>query len=260
MSTPSAGGVQSLHGALDLLEAVAARGGPASLGELARAGGVPVTTAHRLLRTLLERGYVHQLPDRRYAPGLALVPLASASSGLLEHRVGPVLADLVAEVGESANLAVLAGDRAEYVAQAPSRYAMRMFTQVGQRVDLHSTGVGKALLAHLDPADVGRLLDGTRMTRHTEHTVTSPDALSAALDRVRAQGWAADEEEHELGVRCVAVPVLGGGVPLAVSVSGPPSRVTDEALDRAVPALRAAARRLTGTPPDDGDPAPARSV
>ncbi len=246
MSTVSPGGVQSLHRSLDLLEAVSAHGVPTALGELAQEAGVPVTTAHRLLRTLLERGYVRQLPDRRYVLGFSLVPLGSTATALLGETAGPVLADLVTELGESANLAVLAGHRAEYVAQAPSRHAMRMFTQVGQRVDLHSTGVGKALLAPLATEEVTALLARTGMRRHTEHTLCTRDDLGRALTRAREQGYAVDEEEQELGVRCVAVPVPGAGVPLAVSVSGPPSRVTDAVLARAVPALQSAARRLVG--------------
>ena len=247
MSTTAGGGVQSLHRSLDLvsaLEAAGAHGGHLPLAELAEAAGIPAATAHRLLRTLVERGYVRQRPDRRYALGFRLVPLGTTATALLGDVAEAVLADLVADLGETANLAVLAGPRAEYVAQVPGRYAMRMFTQVGHRVALHSTGVGKALLAQLDDVAVAAVAAREGLTGHTEHTLTTLPSLRAALAQVRERGYAEDQQEQELGVRCVAVPVGGAGVGMAVSISGPLTRVTDEVVERAVPALQAAAVRL----------------
>ena len=99
------------------------------------------------------------------------------------------LLDLVDETGETANLAVLAGDQAEYVAQAPSRHHMRMFTEIGQRVDLHSTGVGKALLSQLGSPDFDDLLDRRGLPGRTEHTITSRVRLHAELERIRSAGF-----------------------------------------------------------------------
>lgn len=248
MSTAK-GGVQSVNRSLELVETLAARGGHLSLGELSEAAGIPMATTHRLLRTLVERGYVAQRGDRRYALGLRLVPLGSAAHAVVGATIHAVLAELVRDLGETANLAVLAGRRAEYVAQVPSQYAMRMFTEVGQRVDLHSTGVGKAMLAHLEDAEVAAVVGDGTLAAHTERTMVRRRELQAALAEVRGAGWAVDDGEQELGVRCVAVPVLGPGVPMAVSISGPVSRVTDDVVARAVPSLQAAARRLaTGSP------------
>lgn len=247
MSNAGPGGVQSLHRSLDLvaaLESAGAHGGHLPLAELAGAAGIPAATAHRLLRTLVERGYVRQRPDRRYALGFRLVPLGTTAAALLGEVAEGVLADLVGELGETADLAVLAGRRAEYVAQAPGRYSMRMSTQVGHRVALHCTGVGKALLAQLDEAAVAALATREGLPGHTEHTLTTLPALRAALAQVREQGYAEDHEEQEPGVRSVAVPVGGAGVGMAVSISGPLTRVTDEVVGRAVPALQAAAVRL----------------
>ncbi len=237
--------MQSLHRALDLLEVVAARGGRLAVGEIATGAGLPVPTTHRLLRTLLERGYVHQTSDRRYALGARLVPLGTLAASLVGVDAEAVLARLVDELGETANLAMLSGSRAQYVAQAPGRHAMRMFTEVGRLVDLHSTGVGKALLARLDDE---RALDHVRrvgLARCTDHTLVTEAALLADLAVVRERGYALDEQEQEVGVRCVAVAV-GEPLPwLAVSVSGPVTRMTDDLVDRAVPLLRAAARDLS---------------
>ena len=245
MGQPSGpGGVQSLHRALDVLEVLAARGGQLAIGEIATGAGLPVPTTHRLLRTLVERGYVHQSPDRRYALGARLVPLGTLAGSLVGVDAEAVLSRLVDALGETANLAMLSGSRAQYVAQVPGRHTMRMFTEVGRLVDLHSTGVGKALLARLDDA---RALDHVRrigLAGRTDHTLVTEQSLLADLALVRERGYALDEQEQEIGVRCVAVAV-GEPMPwLAVSVSGPVTRMTDDLVDRAVPLLHAAAREL----------------
>jgi IclR family acetate operon transcriptional repressor len=239
------GGVQSLHRALDVLEAVATRGGQLPVGEIATATGLPVPTTHRLLRTLVDRGYVHQTPDRRYALGARLVPLGSLAGSLVGVDAEAVLSGLVDALGETANLAMLSGSRVQYVAQVPGRHTMRMFTEVGRRVDLHSTGVGKALLARLDDQRALDLVRPVGLPSCTDHTLTTERALLADLALVRERGYALDEQEQEVGVRCVAVAV-GEPTPwLAVSVSGPVTRMTDELVDRAVPLLQAAARAIS---------------
>lgn len=156
-----------------------------------------------------------------------------------------VLAQVVHELGETANLAILSGDSAEYVAQAPSLHTMRMFTEVGRRVDLHATGVGKALLAQLPQGEVEAILTRTGLAAHTVHTVTALPRLRAVLDEARERGYVLDEQEQELGVRCVAV-ALPTAAPMvaAISVSGPVTRMDDALVARAVPVLRAAAARL----------------
>jgi IclR family acetate operon transcriptional repressor len=243
---PRDGGVQSLHRALDLVEVVAARGGHLTIGEIAAAAAVPLPTVHRLLRTLVDRGYMRQLPNRRYALGFRLVPLGATASAMVGPDTDVVLGRLVDALGETANLAVLSGSHAEYVAQVPSRHTMRMFTEVGRQVDLHCTGVGKALLGQLDDARVRALVRRAGLRRKTEHTLVTEADLLAELAQVRARGYALDEQEQEAGVRCVAVPV--GPEPMswmAVSVSGPVTRMTDELVSRAVPLLQEAGRQLT---------------
>lgn len=239
-------GVQSLHRGLEVLETVADAGGHLGIGQIADATGLAQSTVHRLLQTLVERGYMRQLPDRRYALGFRLVPLGAAANQLVGVGAERLLGELVRELGETANLAVLAGDRAEYVAQAPSSHSMRMFTEVGRRVDLHATGVGKALLAQLADADVDAIVRRTGLPQYTPHTIATAVGLHASLAEIRARGYALDEQEQELGVRCVAVAV-GSATPIqaAVSVSGPLTRMDDALVDRAVPLLQAAAQALS---------------
>jgi IclR family transcriptional regulator, acetate operon repressor len=238
------GGVQSLHRSLDLLEVLAARGGALSIADVAAAAGMPLPTVHRLLGTLRERGYVRQLHDRRYALGFRLVPLGAAAGAGVGAGAERSLARLVEELGETANLAILDGDRVAYVAQVPGRHSMRMFTEVGRRVDPHCTAVGKAMLAQM-PRDRARaLLTRTGLAARTPHTVVDLDDMCGLLDRVVEDGYAMDEEEQEIGVRCVAVAVPTPDSRVGISVSGPAPRLTDELVARAVPLLRRTAADL----------------
>jgi IclR family acetate operon transcriptional repressor len=243
-ASPSSG-VQSLHRALDLLEVLVAHDGRMAIAEIAVETGLPLPTIHRILGTLVERGYIRRLLNRQYALGFALLPLGLAANALIGVDARPILADLVSELGETANFAVLVDDSAEYVAQVPSPHAMRMFTEVGKRVHLHSTGVGKALLAQMPVAAVSSLVRRVGLPASTVSTITTENALLAELGQTRERGYAMDEEEQELGVRCVAVGIPGAFLsPMAISVSGPISRMTDSVVERTVPLVSAAARRL----------------
>jgi IclR family acetate operon transcriptional repressor len=240
------GGVQPLDRAFALLEHMAAAGGSVALSELAARTGLPLPTIHRLVRTLVASGYVRQLPSRRYALGPRLIGLGDAASRMLGEWARPQLTRLVDQAGETANLAMLDGDEVVYVAQVPSRHSMRMFTEVGRRVPVHCTGVGKVLLAQLPPVEARALLARTGMPAQTPHTITDPDRLARELERIRHQGYAVDDAEQELGVRCVAVAVPGGPGSTAISISGPETRVTWAAVERIVPLLQDAAAALAG--------------
>ncbi|MGX1116844.1 IclR family acetate operon transcriptional repressor [Streptomyces ambofaciens] len=221
------GGVQSLERAFDLLERMADAGGEVGLSELSASSGLPLPTIHRLMRTLVACGYVRQQPNRRYALGPRLIRLGESASRLLGTWARPHLARLVEETGETANMALLDGDEIVYVAQVPSKHSMRMFTEVGRRVLPHSTGVGKALLADFPADEVRALLGRTGMPAATDKTITTPDGFIAALEEVRRQGYAIDDNEQEIGVRCLAVSVPDSPTAAAISISGPAGRVTE---------------------------------
>ncbi|MFC4496291.1 IclR family transcriptional regulator [Streptomyces ovatisporus] len=241
----SPGGVQSLERAFDLLERMADAGGEVGLSELSASSGLPLPTIHRLMRTLVSCGYVRQHPNRRYALGPRLIRLGESSSRLLGTWARPYLARLVEETGETANMALLDGDQVVYVAQVPSRHSMRMFTEVGRRVLPHSTGVGKALLAGTPADDVRQLLARTGMPAATERTITTPEGFLEALEHVREVGYAMDDNEQELGVRCIAVAVPDSPTAAAISISGPAGRVTEAATDKFVPLMQEVAQQLS---------------
>ncbi len=243
-------GVQSVGRVFDLLEIVGAAGGEIGLSELAEHSRLPLPSIHRLVRTLVDRGYMRQLPNRRYTLGVRLIPLGEAATAMVGTWARPVLQQLVDELGETANVAVLDGDMAMYIGQVPSTHSMRMFTELGRRVHPHSTGVGKALLSRLDDERVRALLERTGMRAQTPRTITDPDALLVDLHRIRREGYALDEGEQEVGVRCVAVPVAKLAMGPAVSVSGPAARMTADLVGRAIPLLHAAAREIAAKVPE----------
>lgn len=242
MASDARSGVQSLDRAFDLLERLA--DGPQALSELAASSGLPLPTIHRLLRSLGAGGYVRQEPSRRYALGPRLIRLGESAGRTLGGWALPHLRQLVAEVGETANLAILEGDAVVYLAQVPSRHSMRMFTEVGRRVPPHCTGVGKALLGQLADEQVLALCRRTGMPAQTTHTITDPEQLLRELAEVRRRGYAVDDAEQEVGVRCVAAPVIGAPAAVAISVSGPSGRLTHERVVEIGPCLQRVASRV----------------
>ena len=238
-------GVQSVERVFELLEIIADAGDPVTLSELSASTDLPLPTIHRLLRTLVTLGYARQLPNRRYTLGPRLIPLGEGATKQLGSLALPQLKTLVDGLGETANIAVLDSDMVVYLAQVPSQHSMRMFTEVGRRVHPHATGVGKAILAQLPDGRVREIVARSGMPTPTDKTIGTVEALLADLQLIRKRGYAVDEQEQELGVRCFAIAVPDAPTPTAVSVSGPVSRVDADFAKRAVPLLLSAAQAIS---------------
>lgn len=253
----SPNGVQSLDRAFTILEAIADSGGVIGLSELTKRADLPLATIHRLVRTLVDLGYVTQEPSRQYSLGPRLMRLADASAKRIGTWARPAMDAAAEELGESVNLAMLDGDEIVYVAQSQAaNNFMRMFTEVGRRTLPHATAVGKAILAVEPDEAVEALLMRTGMPRHTDQTLTEPAAFLAALELARSRGYAVDEGEQEVGVRCVAVRVPGAPRPMALSMSGPLPRMSDEVIRRAASILAVTALEISGELNRSGTSAP----
>ncbi len=240
--------VQSVDRALDLLEGLAAADGEVSITALAARTGLHVSTVHRLLSTLLRRGYVRQNPETsRYYAGAKLATLSEGRSrfGEMRLRARPILRAITESTRETANLVVLDDLAAVYIETVASPQVVRLFTAIGNRVPLHATGAGKCLLAAMPAARRDTLLDRLDLRSYTPHTIVDPAVLRRALDEAHERGFSIDDEEYDDGVRCVAVPVGGmNDAVAAISVSAPASRFTRQRCLELVPLLRRAAAEL----------------
>lgn len=241
-------GVAVLGKALDLLEAVAA-GSPLGLSELSVRTGVTKASAFRVLSTLESRGYVGKDPHtRKYQPGPKLIALGTAVvSGLdLVRCARPTLEALHTEFRETVNLGVLSEGHILYLDMLESRQGLHTAANIGSRDPIHCTSLGKAMLACLPSDEARLLLSAMRLTSTTPRTLVTIAALERELEAVRQRGFALDDEENEVGARCVGVAVCDSGRrPLAaLSVSGPAWRLDDAAVERIGARLRAAANEL----------------
>lgn len=244
----SRGRVQSVDRAFAILDALTRRGGRSTLGEIVADTGLAAATVHRLCATLAESGHLRRDAGRDYLLGPRLQRVGDAAARATASWAEPMLAAVVAGTGETANLAVREGDGVVYLAQVPSPHSMRMFTEVGRRVEVHCTAVGKALVAGLDDDEVRAMLCRAGMRRYTDATLVEPESLLAELARVRRTGYATDESEQEEGVRCVAIAVGEGDAAFAISASGPEARFTPDRRDAAVDVLRSAVAGLGMSP------------
>lgn len=225
------GSVQSVSRALALLRAVAASHEGLTLTELAQTVGLPPSTAHRLLTTLQHERFVRFDPLGnlwQVGVGAFIAGNAFVRTRDVVLMARPRMRRLMEESGETVNLYLQEQSEAVCMAQVECREMMRAIARPGGRVRMHCSGVGKAILAWLPEREVGQILERHGLPAITARTLTTPRALRADLERIRERGYAIDDEEHAVGLRCVAAPVFDEhGTPVAgISISGPSARVT----------------------------------
>ena len=250
--------IGSLGRALDLLELVGEQPG-LTLTELARTSELTKVTVFRILANLEHRGYVRRdEATGRYRLGMKVIELGGRLVDELDLRLiaRPILEELRHESGETVNLAVPVDWRITYIDILQSSQGLRMAARVGATDDLHSTALGKAILAFEPDAAIREFFAGRGLSRKTERTITDEKHLREELRAVRARGYSVDDEENEAGARCAAAPVLGpdGSAVGAVSISGPATRMTLDRLDELGAIVRRAGQhiseRLGHRPPD----------
>ncbi len=207
--------------------------------ELALRAGMHKSTAYRFLNTLKELGYVRQnAANDKYSLTLKLFALGSCVLGRMElwEQAHPIMEQLAEQTRETVHLAVLDDGRPVYLGKFESTQALRvsMSSRIGQSAPIYCTGVGKLLLAHAAPQLAERILDREQLRRFTAHTITDRVLLARELENIRRQGFAFDDEEHEVGVRCVAAPVRNsqGATVAALSISMPSVRLPDSEIPR----------------------------
>lgn len=240
--------IDSVANAIDLLDRIANKGF-VSLADAADVTGVSKSSAYRLLATLEVAGLVERIPGSGYRAGAGAIRWAAQLLGNVEIRVValPILRRLRDETGETVNLALLRDAGLVYVEILESPSPLRMADAPGSAAPMHASALGKAIAMYLPPARLSMLLGPEPYQRFTPNTATSWRDLSLRLVDVRARGYSVDLEEVSDGVACAAAAILSGGeVVAAMSISGPRSRMSDAALERAGQSLVHAAASVAG--------------
>ncbi len=221
-----------------------------SLAELSEASGLANSTTHRLLVSMKHLNYVE------YDAGLGLwsvgVKAFSVGNAYLRKRdfisqARPYMRELVAETGETSNIAVLKGDKHVFVGQIECSEVMRMVVQIGSEGHLHAAGVGKALLSALPEDEVREIAKRTGLIKLSDKTLITITGLLKELEKIRQMGYSFDDEEQTAGLRCIASNIYNeyGEAIAAVSISGPAVRLSDDRIDRLAEMVKAKAVAIT---------------
>ena len=230
----------------DIFDVLSQSSDGVSLADVAKATDLPKSSAFRYLATLESRHYVEKdLETGNYRVGRALLPTRGRQLELLATRAHPVMAELRDRFGETVNLGVLDGDRISYIEILESPKSMRLAARPGDRHPIHSTALGKAIAATLPSSVVTAILADEGMPQLTTRTITDPELYLKELDQVRDLGYALDDRENEEDGRCVATSLPGVGLPAAISISAPESRLAMREVKEVAAALAGAAWEIS---------------
>jgi DNA-binding IclR family transcriptional regulator len=235
--------------ALRVVEAVAAKPGLSTLGEIALRAGLDKSATHRMLATLVVAGYVFQdEASRRYGLSYHVVSLSRnlLANNEVSHLTRAALERLADKTGESIDVSVLDGHETVVIQRVEGSQLVAVDFSVGDRSPLHCTSIGKAVLAWQHEAFIDQVLSGP-LERHASGTIIDPTALRAELEVIGQRGYAIDDHELSDHMRCIAAPIFerDARVRMGISISGPDGRFTLEYLDSLRPALLAATEGLS---------------
>src|SRR5258706_251018 len=224
-----AAGVRVLHKTVDILETIKDAPGGLRLSDLARAVELPKATVYRILITLEGRGFLDRGADGSYRVARKMFDLQQPFpiEQLLNREAQPLMEQLAQTCKETVNLGIIDAGEVVVINTVESPQPLRMSSKIGNRRYLHSTAIGKVMLAALSDKEAQRLIRLKGLPRLTPHTLVTKTALQIELRRVRERGYAVDNQENEMDGRCVGAPVFGpdGRAVAALSISGPVFRM-----------------------------------
>lgn len=259
---PNPYSVPSVSRAMKILELLAESQRGLTLSDISRRLGLPKSSTHVLIKTLELTGYLKNSKIHgRYCFGLKLVSLSNMALENLDLReqARPFLQHLTLQTGLTVHLAILEGAEAVIIEKIEAPGMLRLATWVGKRLDANSSGVGKALLAFAAGGRCDQWFKGRPMTRHNKNTISSPERLARELKKVRDQGYAFEDEEGEIGFRCIGVPVYDSAnqAIAAISVAGTTSQISNERVAKLISIVKETARHISahlGSNPDQKIP------
>jgi IclR family KDG regulon transcriptional repressor len=243
--------IKSLVKALNIVKLFTPAKSEWGIKEIVEALGYHKSSVQRLVTTLAAEGFLERTRTKgsvfKLGPMLLMLGNVASQSTDLRRVARPFLRRLVEQTQETSHLCVVDQSKCYYLDKIDSKQAIRLSTYVGQRLHLHCSGVGKALLSGMSQEEVDRIIAERGLPRFTENTIIDREHLSRELASIREKGLSFDNEEYEVGLRCVAAPVLDnrGRVVAAISISGPTQRLTTEALDRFAVYVKEAARGVS---------------
>src|SRR6266849_6308816 len=236
--------------ALAMLEAVAQEAEGLSNAEISRKLENPKSSASYILRTLETQGYLTRNPETgKYRVGLKVLSLSrGALSGIDVREVAlPIMRHLMEKTNLTCHLAILDGPDAVYIEKVEPQGFIKMDTWVGRRMPVHATSVGKALVAYIPREQLEGILRKSGMEKRTPKTITTLPRLLKELEKVRTQGYAVDDEENNLGARCLGAPIFDerGGIEASLGLSGTTQQVSSQTMPRILEALKDSARHIS---------------
>ncbi|MFN7993468.1 MAG: IclR family transcriptional regulator [Bryobacteraceae bacterium] len=242
--------VPALERALTILESLSKSRHGLTLSQLARSLELPKSSVHCLLLTFERHGYLHRdEASGRYRLGLRLCDLANvALSGvMLREQAAPLLVQLRENTQLTTHMAVLEQDEVVLIEKV-APLASHVNSWIGKRMDVHCTALGKALTAYLPEEQVEALVRRRGMLRHNDNTIATLKRLKDELEQVRRLGYSIDDEEEEIGVRCIGAPVLNsdGLAVAAISITGSTAQISSETRDGLVAKIRGTAVAIAG--------------
>jgi IclR family transcriptional regulator, acetate operon repressor len=249
--TDTAGSVQAIDRGLAVLAIIAGSDG-LTLTDLAQRAGLAPSTAHRILASLEAHKFVFHDEER----GLWLIGVGAfeVGSAFLRNRrlagIGRVVMhELMEQTSETVNLGIEDSGEVVFISQVEAHSALRAFFRAGSRAPIHASGVGKMLLAEMPEARVKQILYKRGLAKFTERTLVAPTDLFQELAVIGRRGWAVDDEERNLGMRCVAAPIYNeyAEAIAGISVSGPTVRITPERASELGPLVKRAAQEITAS-------------
>lgn len=242
--------IQSVERAIDILELFLDSEPELSVKEISEKLNLSKSTVHGLIKTLEHRGYLQQNPDDlKYRMGIKIFALGSFIENNLDiTRISqPIIKSLVEELKETVHLVVRQQDELFYVAKIEGPHTLRIYSHVGKSAPIHCTGVGKAILAYQDEKEIDRILSSANLESFTEYTITDKEKIKEQLEFIRNNGYSIDDEEIEIGLKCVAAPIFDhkGNAIASLSCASPKMRLTDERLPLVIAGIKSAAEEIS---------------
>ena len=242
--------IQSIERAANVLELFLSTNPELSVKEISQKLNLSKSTVHGIIKTLEHRGYLQQNPDDlKYRLGIKLFTLGNFVAKHLDigKIARPIIRDLVEELEETVHLVILQRDEVIYIEKVEGPRTLTIYSHTGKRAPVHCTGVGKAILAHLSEKEADSLLSSSSLEAFTEYTRTDIGEIKNHLLSIREAGYAVDDEEIELGLKCIAAPIFNhlGNVIASISCAAPKMRLDEERLPIVIAGIKRAAFEIS---------------